>query len=103
MFALLNAEAPVVQTLVAPADRSGVIVNFGVTADVASAVLILTARDGRVVPLLEPDHLGHPGRHPEADHVPVLLRGDVALVEQLVEAEDAAAGIAADPRRHFLQ
>jgi outer membrane usher protein len=46
----LNAEAPVVQDTVAPADRSGVVVHFGVNTEVGAAVLILARRDGSFVP-----------------------------------------------------
>jgi outer membrane usher protein len=46
----LNAEAPVVQEVVAPADRSGLVVRFGVKTEVGAAVLILARRDGGFVP-----------------------------------------------------
>jgi outer membrane usher protein len=46
----LNAEAPDVQHVVAPADRSGVVVRFGVKTEVSAAVLILTRRDGSFIP-----------------------------------------------------
>jgi len=46
----LDAEAPVVQDVVAPADRSGVVVRFGVKTETNAAVLILSRRDGSFIP-----------------------------------------------------
>ena len=46
----LDAEAPVVHDVVAPADRSGVVVRFGVKTETNAAVLILSHRDGTFVP-----------------------------------------------------
>jgi outer membrane usher protein len=43
----VDADAPVTQSVVAPADRSGVVVGFGVKTDVAAAVLILVGKDGK--------------------------------------------------------
>jgi outer membrane usher protein len=46
----LDAEAPVVQDVVAPADRSGVVVRFGVKTEVSAAVLILARANGTFIP-----------------------------------------------------
>ena len=45
----VDADAPVTQSVVAPADRSGVVVGFGVKTDVAAAVVILIGRDGKFI------------------------------------------------------
>ncbi|MBI3275292.1 MAG: fimbrial biogenesis outer membrane usher protein, partial [Methylocystis sp.] len=67
----LNAEAPVVQDVVAPADRSGVVVRFGVKTEAGAAVLILARRDGAFIPAgtsatlegsSEPFMVGYDGR-----------------------------------------
>ncbi len=42
----LNAEASITQDVVAPANRSGVLVKFGVKKDTKAAVVILTRKDG---------------------------------------------------------
>jgi outer membrane usher protein len=43
----LTASVPTTQEFVAPADRSGVVVDFGVKTDSRSAIVILTGRDGK--------------------------------------------------------
>ncbi|HEX5508839.1 MAG TPA: fimbria/pilus outer membrane usher protein [Pseudolabrys sp.] len=45
----IDADAPTTQDVVAPADRSGVIVDFGVKTNVSAAVVILTGSDGKFV------------------------------------------------------
>ena len=45
----VDAEAPVTQDVVAPADRNGVVVAFGVKTDVKAAVVILTGKDGKFI------------------------------------------------------
>lgn len=45
----VDAEAPTTQNVVAPADRSGVVVDFGVKTDVKAAAVILTGKDGRFI------------------------------------------------------
>ena len=45
----LNADAPLTKNIVAPANRGGVVVRFGVKADSKAAIVILTRKDGRVV------------------------------------------------------
>jgi outer membrane usher protein len=45
----LDADAPVTQNIAAPADRSGVVVNFGVKTDARSAVVVFTGKDGNVI------------------------------------------------------
>jgi outer membrane usher protein len=43
----VDAEAPMTRDVVAPADRSGVLVGFGVKTDVRAAVVILADKDGK--------------------------------------------------------
>jgi outer membrane usher protein len=45
----VDADAPTTQNIVAPADRSGVVVGFGVKTDVRAAVVILSGKDGKVI------------------------------------------------------
>src|SRR5438105_3579608 len=45
----VDAEAPATQNVVAPADRNGVVVAFGVKTDVKAAVVILTGKDGKFI------------------------------------------------------
>ncbi|MEA2976552.1 MAG: outer rane usher protein, partial [Alphaproteobacteria bacterium] len=45
----LNADAPVTQNIVAPADRSGVVVNFGVKTEVRAAVVVFAGKDGNFI------------------------------------------------------
>jgi outer membrane usher protein len=46
----IDADISTTQDIIAPADRSGVRVNFGVRTDTRAAVLVLTAPDGRPIP-----------------------------------------------------
>ena len=46
----VNADIPQIKNMVAPADRAGIVVRFGVKTDVSSAVVILT--DAKSKPLL---------------------------------------------------
>jgi outer membrane usher protein len=43
----VDADAPVTQNVVAPADRSGVVVAFGVKTEVSAAVVILADKGGK--------------------------------------------------------
>jgi outer membrane usher protein len=45
----LDAEAATTKAVVAPYDRAGIIVNFGVVPDVKAAVVVLTGKDGNFV------------------------------------------------------
>jgi outer membrane usher protein len=45
----VDAEAPMTRDVVAPADRSGVVVGFGVKTDVKAAVLVLSDKNGHFV------------------------------------------------------
>ena len=45
----VDADAPVTQNIVAPSDRAGVVVNFGIKTDTKAAVLILKHPNGRFV------------------------------------------------------
>jgi outer membrane usher protein len=45
----VDAEAPTTQSIAAPADRSGVIVPFGVKTDIKAAVVILARKDGKPI------------------------------------------------------
>jgi outer membrane usher protein len=45
----VDADAPVTQSVVAPVDRSGVVVGFGVKTDVAAAVVVLVGKDGKFI------------------------------------------------------
>ena len=47
----VNADIPQIKDVVAPADRAGVIVRFGVKTDVSSAVVILTDAKGKALPV----------------------------------------------------
>ena len=47
----VNAEIPQVKDIVAPADRSGVVVRFGVKTNVSSAVVMLTDAEGKPLPV----------------------------------------------------
>lgn len=47
----VNADIPQVKNVVAPADRAGVVVRFGVKTNVSSAVLILTDAKGKPLPV----------------------------------------------------
>jgi outer membrane usher protein len=67
----LDADAPVTQNIVAPADRSGIVVNFGVKTDVRSAVVIFSGKDGNLIAAgsrgrleggVEPFVVGYDGR-----------------------------------------
>ena len=53
----LNAEASITQDVVAPANRSGVLVKFGVKTDLKAAVVILTHKDGGVLSAGASGHL----------------------------------------------
>jgi outer membrane usher protein len=46
----VDADISSSQDVIAPADRSGVRVDFRVRTDTSSAVLVLTGRDGRPIP-----------------------------------------------------
>jgi outer membrane usher protein len=45
----VDADAPLTQDLVAPADRSGIIVGFGVKTEVKAAVVILSDKNGKFI------------------------------------------------------
>jgi len=45
----VDAEAPMTRDVVAPADRSGVVVAFGVKTDVKAAVVILSDKNGKFI------------------------------------------------------
>ncbi|MEA2991608.1 MAG: outer rane usher protein [Alphaproteobacteria bacterium] len=45
----LDADAAVTQNIVAPADRSGVVVNFGVKTEVRAAVVVFAGKDGNFI------------------------------------------------------
>jgi outer membrane usher protein len=45
----VDAEAPMTRNVVAPADRSGVVVGFGVKTDIKAAVVILLDKNGKFV------------------------------------------------------
>ena len=53
----LNAEASITQDVVAPANRSGVLVKFGVKTDLKAAVVILIHKDGSVLSAGASGHL----------------------------------------------
>ncbi len=45
----VDADVSMTQNIVAPADRSGVVVNFGVKTEIKAAVVILAAKDGKFI------------------------------------------------------
>jgi outer membrane usher protein len=45
----VDAEAPMTQTVVAPADRNGIVVRFGVKTDIKAAVVIFAGKDGKFI------------------------------------------------------
>lgn len=46
----LDAESPTSKNIVAPADRSGVRVDFGVKTNVKAAIVVLSRQDGKLIP-----------------------------------------------------
>jgi outer membrane usher protein len=47
----VNADVQQTQELVAPADRSGVVLRFGVNTNVSAAIVIIRGADGKAVPV----------------------------------------------------
>lgn len=45
----VNADAPMTQDIVAPADRSGVVVGFGVKTNVKAAIVVLADKTGKLI------------------------------------------------------
>jgi len=89
----VDAEAPMTRDVVAPADRSGVVVGFGVRTDVKAAVVIVSDKNGQFV---EP---GSQGRLEGANEAFVVGYDGRAYVKGLGAANTIVVGDGANECR----